>query len=100
MSRPRYFAAAHSHCFFVDNAHIYFYRRQPCQRGLQTGISTKRRRRDQQWRHVSLRVMRYESAERGHGWVRHYELCWHLSSNWRGNRIIGSKRYFRFKVCL
>lgn len=96
---PRYVRAHRSHCWFIRNWHLHAWRNQPCSLGKQSGLTLKHRRAAT-WRHWSLRKMRYASCEKGCGQVRHFEFVWHDSANARGDRVRGSKRYLRFKVCL
>jgi len=97
---PRYFKAAQSRCIYTNHWHLYLFVKRPCAFGIQTGLSVKHRLGSNKWRHTSLKKMKYKSHERGCGQVYHFELVRHLSTDWKGQRIRGSKRYLRFKVCL
>lgn len=98
--RPRFYQARNSRCVYVPRLHLYWFVNNPHGRPAdgwrQTGITTKLLRDDGQWRHFTVSI----AYKRSDALLMHWEVVWHLSTKLNGGRILRSKRYLRFKVCL
>lgn len=99
MSRPRYLRTAHARCIKTAGTHLYVFVGHKQGHGYKdSGVSLKHHRRDRLWRHVTFHVL-HKHDEDG-TWLVTFEFVTHLSRVLTGGRVLRSKRYLRFKVCL